>query len=233
MSHILIVGAMQEEVEAIQEWLQGEKKEIERYIALPYWHGSIGSHTIYLVQSGIGKVAAAASLIPFLTQFPIDYILNIGSAGGLNDTQEIGDIVIADKTLYHDADVRGFGYELGQLPQMPHYFECDTFLNEKAKVAAESLKIKYHSGLIISGDSFINEKEKINRLKESFPSAIGVEMEASAVGQVAYLYHKPYLIVRAISDKANAEATLDFPSFLKIASQNSSQLVKKIVESIQ
>lgn len=232
MSHILIVGAMKEEVEAIQEWLQGKEKIIERKIKLPYWQGIFNSHTIYLVQSGIGKVAAAASLIPFLDKFPIDYILNVGSAGSLNEKQEIGDIVIADKTIYHDVDVTGFGYALGQLPQMPLSFDCDEALREKAKIASQSLNIDSHVGLILSGDSFIDQKEKIAKLKENFPLAIAVEMEATSVGQVAYLYKKPYLIVRAISDKANSEATVDFPSFLKRASKNSSQLIKKIVESI-
>lgn len=232
MSHILIIGAMSEEVEAIQKWLKGNSKLIERHSSLPYWEGNFNLHTIYLVQSGIGKVAAAASLIPFLSQFPIDYILNVGSAGGLDNNQEIGDIIIADKTLYHDVDVTGFGYALGQLPQMPLSFECDSFLIEKAKESTKSINIKHHLGSIISGDSFINQKEKIFELKKLFPQAVGVEMEAAAVGQIAFLYNKPYLIVRAISDKANSEATVDFPSFLKIASENSSQLIKKIVESI-
>ena len=232
MAHILIVGAMQQEVEKIQNWMNGTPKSTKRATPLPYWIATHGSHTLYLVQCGIGKVAAGVSVSSLLDLFPIDFILNTGSAGGLQANQSIGDLVFASATAYHDVNVTGFGYALGQIPQMPAQFPSDQNLLVKAQIAAEELGLPFHTGLILSGDSFVHTKEQTTALMNHFPLAICVEMEAAAIAQVAYLYHVPYLVTRALSDKADSQASLDFEAFLEKASESSSQLIKKIVHSL-
>lgn len=233
MANILIVGAMEEEVSEVQNWLKGTLKTLEKPRKLIYWEGSFKNHTLYLLQSGIGKVSSAVHLCCFLEHFKIDYLLNMGTAGGLQDNQSVGDLVFSSQVSYYDVDVTIFGYKIGQVPQMPDFYKPDENLLATAQKIALDLKIPFHTGLIISGDSFISQKSQLEFLQKHFREAICVEMEAAALAQTAYMYKIPFLILRSLSDKADSSSSVDFKSFVKKAAANSSQLVHKLVDYIQ
>ena len=144
----------------------------------------------------------------------------------------MGDIVISDETRYHDADVTAFGYEKGQLPANPAAFLSDQKLADLAQEIAEKQGQSVKRGLICSGDSFINSEDKIAQIKADFPNVTGVEMEATAIAQVCYAFNVPFVVVRAISDGGDGEASMSFEEFLPLAAKQSSSLVLGMIDRL-
>ena len=163
-----IVGAMAQEVEILSQ-LMTDKKETKVASAVIF-EGKINGKEVALLQSGIGKVAAAIGTTALLQLAKPDVVLNTGSAGGVAKGLKVGDIVISDETRYHDADVTAFGYEKGQLPANPAAFLSDKQLADLADEIAQLQGQNVKRGLICSGDSFINSEEKIAQIKADFPN---------------------------------------------------------------
>jgi len=204
-----IVGAMAQEVEILSQ-LMTDKKEIKVASAVIF-EGKINGKEVALLQSGIGKVAAAIGTTALLQLAKPDVVLNTGSAGGVAKGLKVGDIVISDETRYHDADVTAFGYEKGQ---------------------SQSQGQNVKRGLICSGDSFINSEEKIAQIKADFPNVTAVEMEATAIAQVCHAFNVPFVVVRAISDAGDGEAGMSFEEFLPLAAKQSSALVLGMIDRL-
>ena len=184
------------------------------------------------MQSGIGKVAAAIGTAALLQLTKPDAVLNTGSAGGVARGLKVGDIVISDETRYHDVDVTAFGYEKGQLPANPAAFLSDKKLADLAEKVAQEQGLSVKRGLICSGDSFINSEQKIAQIKADFPNVTAVEMEATAIAQVCHAFNVPFVVVRAISDAGDGEASLSFEEFLPLATKQSSALVLGMLEKL-
>ncbi len=166
--------------------------------------------------------------------FGVDYVINTGIAGSLNAKIDIGDIVISSDVLHHDVDATGFGYAVGQIPRMDTLsFQADEQLIELAKAACKKVvpSIGAHVGRIVSGDQFISDKAVKDKITANFKGYC-TEMEGAAIAQAAYLNKVPFLILRAISDKADDSATLDYPTFEKQAIANSVLLIKELVATI-
>ncbi|MDY4280558.1 MAG: 5'-methylthioadenosine/adenosylhomocysteine nucleosidase [[Pasteurella] mairii] len=218
-----IVGAMAQEVEMLSQ-LMTEKTEV-KLANFTLYEGKIAGKSVALVQSGIGKVAAAIGTTALLQMTKPDVVINTGSAGGVAAGLSVGDVVISTETRYHDADVTAFGYEKGQLPACPPAFISDEKLTALvAKAAAEQGQaVKF--GLICSGDSFINSADKLTQIKQDFPQVIAVEMEAAAIAQVCHCFAVPFVVVRAISDAGDGAATMSFEEFLPLAAKKSSEMI--------
>lgn len=227
-----IIGAMEEEVKV----LRSKMKNIEILTkgGMELYHGTLDKVDVVLLLCGIGKVAAAIGTTLLIDQFNPDYIINTGSAGGLSEDLNVGDVIISTEVRYHDVDVTLFGYEYGQLPKMPAGFTPDKKLINCAKTAAERLpEIHIREGLIITGDSFIHTEDHVKRIKDNLPKMEATEMEAAAIAQVCHMFSTPFLIIRSISDVPGKESKQSFEDFLVVAAKHSGQLVEEILKDLR
>jgi len=227
-----IIGAMDEEVQQIVNEMEIQK--VESKASMTFNMGKLAGKDVVIVRSGIGKVNAAVCTQILVDDFDVDYIINTGIAGSLKSEIDIADIVISDDVLHHDMDASGFGYALGQIPRMETLsFKADERLINLAKDSCEHVipQVGVHIGRIVSGDQFISNKEVKNKIASNF-SGYCTEMEGAAIAQAAYLNNVPFLILRAISDKADDSATMDYPTFEAQAIQHSVLLIRELVDRI-
>ena len=223
-----IIGAMDEEVAILKEKIQN--REDVTIGKSEFSIGKIDNIDVVLLKSGIGKVNAAVGTTLLLDHFKPDYVLNTGSAGGYHTELNVGDIVISTDVRHHDVDVTVFGYEYGQVPQMPPGFTPDASLIEKAEKAAAGITdIKVAKGLIVTGDSFMDDPNRVEFVRGKFTDLYAVEMEAAAIAQVCHLFNVPFVIIRALSDIAGKDSNLSFDKFLEKAALNSATLILNIV----
>ena len=218
-----IIAAMPEELVYLIQYLENAQEET--VLGNQYHTGKIGSVDIVLVES-------AMSVAILADNFKVDAVINTGSAGALAAGIEVGDVVIADKLAYHDVDVTAFGYEYGQMAQQPLYFESDKKFVSLIQESLSKLDQKWHLGLIATGDSFIAGDDKIKAIKEHFPQVLAVEMEGAAIAQAAHALNLPFLVVRAMSDNANHEASISFDEFIVEAGRRSAQALLTLLQSI-
>ncbi|HEY0221853.1 MAG TPA: 5'-methylthioadenosine/adenosylhomocysteine nucleosidase [Lactovum miscens] len=221
-----IICAMEEELRVLESNLENaEKKSRFGYI---FHTGSIGKHEVVLIQSGIGKVMSAMA-VSFLAEiFEVDAIINSGSAGAVNESLQIGDVVVAERLAYHDVDVTAFGYKFGQMAQQPLYYESSKYFISELKKIIANLKV----GLITSSDSFIASDDKIREIKSHFPDVLAVEMEGASIAQAATALKKPFVVIRAISDTARHDANLKFDEFIIEAGRHSAATLIKLLHNM-
>lgn len=227
-----IIGAMDEEVAKVKD--QMKNVQIMTKAAMEFFEGELNGHPVVVVRSGIGKVNAAMCAQILADTYHVDAIINTGIAGSLNADINIGDIVLSTDTLEHDMDAVAFGYPLGQIPRMDTLsFEADKRLREIAKQSCEKVNqdITVFEGRIVSGDQFVSDKEKKQWLVEHF-AGYCTEMEGAAIAHAAYLNQIPFLIIRAISDKADDSATVDYPTFETKAIEHSVKLILELCRQL-
>lgn len=230
MKTIGIIGAMQVEVETLIKDMK-VRRTLER-ASMEFFEGSLMGQEVVVVRSGIGKVNAAVCTQILVDEFKIDMVINTGIAGSLKAEINIGDMVISTDLLHHDMDATGFGYPLGQIPQMEAFsFAADEAMAKLAKKACEEVNpdIQVFRGRIVSGDQFISDKKVKEKIEENFDGYC-TEMEGAAIAQTAHLNKIPHVVIRAISDKADDSATMDYPAFEALAVKHSVQLVEKFLE---
>ena len=224
-----IIAAMEEELKTLLLALE-DKKEVV-VLGKTYYKGRIGQHEVVLVQSGIGKVLSAMSVTILAETFGVDAIINTGSAGAVSEGLAIGDVVIADRLVYHDVDVTAFGYAYGQMAGQELYYQADQTLMASLQKVLNQQGIHNHVGLIATGDSFIAGQEKVDTIKHHFPEVLAVEMEGAAVAQAAQAAGKPFLVIRAMSDTAQGDANISFEAFILEAGKRSAQTLLALLES--
>ena len=227
-----IIGAMEEEVAALKEDMIVE--ETVEQASMVFCKGQLCGKDVVVVRSGIGKVNAGICAQILIDRFHADTLINTGIAGSLDARINIGDLVISTDALHHDMDAVNFGYEPGQIPRMDTLaFPADEALVKKAVEANQKANPKIHTftGRIASGDQFIATGEVKDRIAETF-HPLCVEMEGAGIAQAAYLNKVSYVIIRAISDKADNSATMDYPTFEKQAIAHSVRLMKELVPVI-
>lgn len=226
-----IIGAMEEEVALLKENIENPK--LQTIAGYEFISGTMKGKDVVLLRSGIGKVNAAMSTAILLQEFKPDVVINTGSAGGFDPNLHVGDIVISSEVRHHDVDVTAFGYEYGQVPQMPPAFKADEKL---MKIAADCAKrineIQVVKGLIATGDSFMSDPERVESIRHKFQDLQAVEMEAAAIAQVAHQFNIPFVIIRALSDIAGQESNISFDQFLDKAARHSANMVMDIVFNI-
>ena len=232
MRTIGIIGAMELEVEKLIDAMT-EKEEVSFGKRL-FYKGKLNGKNIVIARCGVGKVNAALTVQMMVDKFGITDIINTGVAGSLNEKIDIGDIVLATGAVYHDMEAVAFGYERGQVPQMD-IFEFPTDLNLVDIAEKSCLKvnpdIKVFKGRIASGDQFIADKETKNTIKKYF-DPMCVEMEGAAMAHAAYVNGINCLIIRAISDKADDSAEMDYPTFEKEAAIHSAKMVMEMMNNL-
>lgn len=243
-----IMGAMPEEIEGVVALLSN-------CVAVSmgkrtYFSGQINGIDTVVVFSRWGKVAAATTVTTLIHEFKISELLFTGVAGAISDNLKIGDIVLGKRLIQHDMDARPLmpQYEIPLLSQT--YFESDTILLNSATKAINAVfennslhaiigeeelmefnisQPKLVIGDIASGDQFFSSKEQKHALNSQLPNILCVEMEGAAVAQVCYEYEVPFCIIRTISDTADDQSHIDFPSFIKkISSKYASEIIKNI-----
>ena len=201
---------------------------------MDFFEGTLGGAPVVIVRSGIGKVNAALCVQILADEFRVSHVINTGVAGSLNAQLDIGDILISRDALHHDMDVTIFGYQPGEVPQMGfREFKADEQMMALAKEACEKVNPDIHvmCGRVVSGDQFISSKEVKERLITQFQGDCA-EMEGASVAHGAYLNSLPFVIIRAISDKADDSAEMDYPTFEAAAAKHSAALVKEMIKGL-
>ena len=232
MKTIGIIGAMEVEVAILKEKM--EDVRIIKKASMDFYEGILAGKKVVVVRSGIGKVNAGICAQILADVFSVEAIINTGIAGSVNKYFNIGDIVLSTDVVQHDMDATGFGYRKGQIPQMPvFFFNADDNLRRLAAEVCKEVNpdIQVFEGRIASGDQFVCDQDVKNRIVSEF-SAYATEMEGAAIGQAAYLNEIPFLVVRAISDKADGSAQMDYSEFEKAAVDHSVRLTLNMLARI-
>ena len=227
-----IIGAMEEEVAALKEAM--DIHETVEQASMVFCKGVLCGKEVVIVRSGIGKVNAGICAQILVDRFKAEMLINTGIAGSLDAKIDIGDMVISTDALHHDMDASEFGDALGQVPRMDVLsFPADETLVKKAVQASEKANPDIHTftGRIASGDQFIASREVKERIVKNF-HPLCVEMEGAGIAQAAYLNQVSYVIIRAISDKADNSASVDYPTFERQAIAHSVKLVKELLTLI-
>lgn len=227
MKKIGIIVAMKEELEEILKIMNNiNKKEIYN---IQYFEGSINTTDIIIVESGVGKVNAARITQILIDKLEVKEIINVGSAGALNEELNIGDIVIADKLVQHDFDITAFNHNKGYITGVGDYIQTDKrliekFINLASKIENKTYEIRV--GTIASGDIFCTDTKMKDKIQEKF-DADCVEMEGAAIAQVCYLDKVPFIVIRSISDTPNGNNAIVFDEFVKLAAKRCSEILAK------
>lgn len=229
MKKVGIIGAMELEVETLKSKM--EVKSTTTKARMEFFEGVLNGVEVVIVRSGIGKVNAGMCAQILSDLFEVTHIINTGIAGSLEAAIDIGDIVVSTEVLQHDVDATNFGYKLGEIPQIGALsFPADEKMGALAKAVCEKVNtdIKVFSGLIVSGDQFVADKAVKQRIRDNF-HGLCTEMEGAAIGQAAYLNGVPFVILRAISDKADDSAEMDYPTFERKAAEHCARLVEEFI----
>ncbi|MGO4958024.1 5'-methylthioadenosine/adenosylhomocysteine nucleosidase [Luteococcus sp. Sow4_B9] len=224
MTHVLLLAAMAEETTPVLAGRESVEVETGRV-----WRAEQGDTTVTLVTCGIGLVNSAAATAVAISQLRPDYVISLGSAGGLGADVRVGDIIVGRSYRYADADATAFGYEYGQIPSMPATFPGDERLLEL--VADDHTDGTVHIGDIVSGNSFV-AGDLAHMLRKRFPQAMAADMESTAIAQVAWQAKVPFVCVRSISDLCTPQAGSDFKGNIDDVAARSAAAVWRLVEKL-
>ena len=218
-----IIAAMSEELNEIEALMDDVSEQIihnTRFLV-----GKMEGKEVVAVLSRVGKINATVSTMLLLTNFKIDKIINVGSAGGLKRDMRLKDVVISTKVKQHDMNI--------ELSGQPMYFDADEELIEKAYEASKKIEnITVQKGLIVSGDQFVMANEAMHII-EKFPDALCSEMEAAAVANTCWRMNVPFVVIRSISDFPHTgENEMTFEEYLVYAARNSAIVTQALVKSI-
>ncbi|MGN0322279.1 MAG: 5'-methylthioadenosine/adenosylhomocysteine nucleosidase [Oliverpabstia sp.] len=232
MNRIGIIGAMDIEVDALKEQMADVTRVNKA--SMEFYQGKLNGKDVVVVRSGIGKVNAAVCTQILADVFEVEAVINTGIAGSLRNEINIGDIVVSTDALQHDMDAVEFGYPKGQIPGMKVFsFVANAVLRETAVRVCQKVNpdIQVFEGRIVSGDQFVARAEVKDEIIKEF-AGYCTEMEGAAIAQAAYLNGIPFVVVRAISDKADNSATMDYPTFEKQAAQHCVNLVGEMLREL-
>ncbi len=229
-----IIGAMELEVATLKNLMTVHT--VTTKAGMDFYDGTLEGHPVVIVRCGIGKVNAAMCVQILADLFEVTHIINTGVAGSLNPKLDIGDILISEKALQHDMDSSPIGFAPGQIPDIDVLaFPADRVMIDTALAACRRVNPDIHvlTGLVVTGDQFISNREAKERLVSVFQGDCA-EMEGGAIAQASYLNKLPFLIIRAISDKADDSAGgIDFPTFERQAAEHCAKLTVEFVRSFK
>ena len=231
MNKLGIIGAMAVEVESLKA--QMEDLTVVQKAGMEFYDGVLEGLRVVVVQCGVGKVNAAMCAQVLCDCFDVTHLVNTGIAGSLCAELDIGDLLISRDAMYHDFDAQHFGYEMGEVPGMGVLtFEADADMIALASAAAEAVNLGHSRvGRVASGDLFVAEKA----VKEAIiakTNALCTEMEGAAIAHVAFRNKLPFVILRAISDKADDSAEMDYPTFEAIAARRCAQVARIMAKKL-
>ena len=216
---------MEEELYALKKNLNIEKEF--NLFDLKFYEATIENLKCILVQSGIGKVNSARTTQILIDNIKVDYIFNIGVAGGIDNSLKVGDVVVANSLVQHDFDITAFNHEKGYIPNIGKNIYCDEYLLRLVKDIDKNII----SGVIASGDIFCTDEKMAKKIHDKF-NALCVEMEGASIAQVCYLCNIPFLIIRSISDTPNNDNAVTFNEFLKISSDKVAEVMIELIKKL-
>ena len=227
-----IIGAMSVEVEALKAKM--EQINVAVHAGSEYFEGVLEGTDAVVVQCGVGKVNAALCAQVLVSVYGVTHLVNTGIAGSLCAELDIGDLVISQDAMYHDFDCNAFGYPHGKVPGMDVVaFPADEQLMQKAFAAAEAVNPGHTKlGRVASGDQFVCVKELKDRIIAN-TQGLCTEMEGAAIAQTAYRNGIPFVILRAISDKADDSAQMDYPTFERIAAHRCAEVTRSLARRLK
>ena len=227
-----IIGAMETEIsDLISRMTMPGKREIA---GMTFWEGKLEGTPVIVAHSGVGKVNAAVCTQILIGSMGADFIINTGVAGSLDPRIHIGDFVISTDVVHHDVDACSLGYEPGQIPQMPvTAFEADEGMASMAEQVCRRVNpdIEVWRGRVASGDQFISDPAVKQKIIDTFHASCA-EMEGAAIAQTAWLNQVPFLILRAISDKADGSDQVDYPVFEEMAARHCARLTLELIRRL-
>lgn len=232
MTKLGIMGAMQQEVETLVASM--EDKTVSARTGTTFYEGTLAGTPVVVVQCGIGKVNAAICAQILCDCFGVTHLVNTGIAGSLNADLDIGDLLVSKDAMYHDFDCCKFGYPIGKVPGMDVVaFPADDTLIALAYAAGEEINPGHTMvGRVASGDQFVADKAKKERIIAN-TGAFCTEMEGAAIAQTAYRNGIPFVILRAISDKADDSAQMDYPSFERLAAHRCANVAMSLAAALK
>ena len=232
MTKLGIIGAMEEELETLLQLME-EKQETKKAGSI-FYDGILEGLPVTVVQCGVGKVNAAMCTQILCDCFGVTHLVNTGIAGSLCADLDIGDLVVSQDAMYHDVDAVAFGYPMGKVPGMDvTSFPADDMLLGYAFAAAEAVNPGHTKiGRVASGDQFVASKEAKQRIID-LTQGLCTEMEGAAIAQTAYRNKLPFVILRAISDKADDSAEMDYPSFEGIAAHRCAAVTQALAKQLK
>jgi len=231
MKKLGIIGAMSVEVALLKETMQ--EMEVFVHAGMEFCRGRLEGLDTVVVQCGVGKVNAAMCAQILCSVFGVTHLVNTGIAGSLDAALDIGDLLVSADAMYHDFDCVHFGYEMGKVPGMDVVaFPADEQLIRLALAAAETVN-PGHAGIgrVASGDLFVANREDKERIIAR-TGARCTEMEGAAIAHTAYRNRTPFVILRAISDKADDSAQMDYPTFEAIAARRCAAVAMNLAKQL-
>lgn len=220
-----IIFAMKEELDALKRHIEicNEYKVFD----LVFYEAKYNNITCILVESGIGKVNAARTTQVLIDRVKVDYVFNIGVAGGIENSLNVGDVVVGTSLVQHDFDITAFNHDKGYIPNIGINVKADEYLVNLTEEIDNTLKY----GVIASGDIFCTDINMSNKIYNKF-NALCVEMEGASVAQVCHLCNVPFLIIRSISDVPNNNNTITYNEFLEISSNKVANIMIKLLNKL-
>lgn len=232
MNNVGIIGAMDEEVDILVNLM--EVNEVIEKASLKFYKGKLENKDVVVVRCGIGKVNSALCAQILISEFNVEAVVNTGVAGALNSKLDVFDIVISTDAIEYDFDTTVFGHKKGEIPRM----ETSTFIADERLIDfaynSSINEVKNHKvlkGRVVTGDRFISSKELKDELVKEFDAYCG-EMEGASIAHVCYLNKTPFVIIRAMSDKADGSADVVYDEFVKDAAHNSKDIVLNMLKSM-
>lgn len=188
----------------------------------------LSDSNIIIRQCGMGKVNAAVGCADMIRSYNPDVVISMGCAGGCGEGIHIGDVIVSKEVAYHDVYC-GDKLTYGQIQGMPSRYVADSVLLKRAL----QLDDKVVSGLIVTGDWFVDSKDKMREVVSHFPDTKAVDMESAAIAQVCYLYDIPFISFRLVSDMPlEDEHASQYSNFWETASEETFHIAKQYVESL-
>ncbi len=225
-----IIGAMEIEVESIKKLL-GDSR-VKTVSGIDFVSGTYANQSVVTAKCGVGKVFSALCAEAMILEYKPDMIINVGVAGCLSEKLKIGDIVIAEAVVQHDMDTSPLGDPVGMISDINIVeIPTDKRICDALKKSVKNVGIRCETGIIASGDQFVADSGKKKYITENF-NAKACEMEGASIGHVCYVNNVPFGVLRAMSDGANDGATIDFPTFAKMAAENSVKVIKEFLSLI-
>ena len=233
MKKLGIIGAMTVEVETLKSQMQA--LTITRRGGMEFYEGLLEGLEVVVVVCGVGKVNAALCVQVLCDCFGVTHVVNTGVAGSLDKDLDIGDLVISRDAMYHDFDCHPINenYAVGQVPGISVLaFPADEDLIHAAYAAAEAVQPGHNRiGRVASGDQFVcSAEQKAYIVRHT--GALCTEMEGAAISHAAWRNGVPFVVIRAISDKADASAEMDYPTFEAIAAQRCAAVTRNLAKML-
>lgn len=223
-----IIGAMSEEVMAIKALM--DNIEIKKINNLEFIIGTIDSKDVVLAKSGIGKTLSAMTTTVLVSNFDLDFVINVGSAGGLDKSLKVLDVIVSNRVAQADFDLTAFGYGRDFLEKRLAFQADKDLVDKLLSLNLESVIF----GDIVSSDTFISKIDQRDALLANFKSALCADMEAGSIAMVLDHFKIPFIVIRSISDVVGSDKdnALEFSEYLVHASKNSAKITKELIKAL-